>query len=123
MNLGKFAVQAIKEWNPLSPEAYERRDRHKAYRKARKKQKRGEPLTEQDRQILNQTQEVDMLQGKKTYLGIATVAIGLVLGWLGVGEADAQGLTAQIVGSLDQILTVGGLAIAAYGRAKAKPAA
>jgi hypothetical protein len=47
----------------------------------------------------------------------------LVLGWFGVGDAEATDLTAKIVGSLDQILTVGGLLLAAYGRAKAKPAA
>lgn len=123
MNLGKFAVDAIKAWDPLSPEAYARRDRNKAYRKARRKAKRGEPMSAQEYQILNETPEVTVLQGKKTYLGIAATAIGLVLGWAGVGETDSAALSAQIVAALDQILTVGGLLFAAYGRAKAKPAA
>ncbi|HEY5566553.1 MAG TPA: hypothetical protein VIM81_04830, partial [Gammaproteobacteria bacterium] len=54
MNLGKFAVQAIKEWNPLSQEGYARRDRNKAFRKARKKAKRGETLTEDEYEIFQQ---------------------------------------------------------------------
>ena len=127
MNLGKFfgsaAVSAIREWNPLSPENYARRDRNKAYRKARKKFRRGQTLTAEEVEILNTTQEVDMLEGKKTYLGIAAAVIGVVLGWFGVLEADSAALSAQIVGALDQVLTVGGLLFAAYGRAKAKPAA
>lgn len=62
MSAGKFfceaAVSAIKSWNPFGPEAYARRDRNKAYRKARRKAKRGEPLSEQESQVLNTTQEV-----------------------------------------------------------------
>lgn len=122
MNLGKFAVQAIKAWDPLSPEAYARRDRNKAYRKARRKQKRGETLTEQEAQILNQPQEGNMA-GYKTYTGIVVALLGVVLGWLGVGEAEAGTLATQIGGALDQVLTVGGLLFAAYGRAKAQPKA
>lgn len=49
-----FVVQAIKEWNPLSPEAYARRDRNKAYRKARRKKRRGETLTPEEVLILAQ---------------------------------------------------------------------
>jgi hypothetical protein len=61
MSIGKFAVDAIKAWNPLSPEAYARRDRNKAYRKARRKAKRGEPMSETETEILNTTpQEVGM---------------------------------------------------------------
>ena len=60
-----------------------------------------------------------MLQGYKTYLGIATAAVGVVLGWFGLGESEASTLAAQITGALDQVLTVAGLALAAYGRAKA----
>ena len=73
--------------------------------------------------LLPITQEDETMQGYKTYLGIATAALGFVLGLLGISDADASTLSAQIVGALDQILTVGGLAFAAYGRAKAKPAA
>lgn len=54
MNLGKFAAQAIKEWNPLGPEAYARRDRNKAYRKARRKTRRGETLTTEEQAIMAQ---------------------------------------------------------------------
>lgn len=64
-----------------------------------------------------------MLQGKKTYLGIAAAVVGVILGWLGVGGEEGSTLATQIVGALDQILTVGGLLFAAYGRAKAKPSA
>lgn len=79
MNLGKFAgsaaVAAIKEWNPLSPEGYERRDRNRAYRKARRKAKRGETLTEDQYEILRTTKETSMIpQGKATYTGAALAA-------------------------------------------------
>lgn len=63
-----------------------------------------------------------MLQGKKTYLGLLAAAVGVLLGWAGVGGDEAATLSQQIVGALDQVLTVGGLLFAAYGRAKAKPA-
>ena len=64
-----------------------------------------------------------MLEGKKTYLGIAAAALGIILGWLGIGQTDSAELSAQIVGAVDNVLTVGGLLLAAYGRAKAKPTA
>lgn len=67
--------------------------------------------------------ETGMLTGYKTYLGIATAAVGFVLGWLGLGETEASSIAAQIMGALDQVLQVGGLVLAAYGRAKAKPTA
>ena len=117
MNAGKFSAQFMMEWLDPANRAI-RKNRRKAARKARK----GEPLTEQETEVLK-TPEVTVLQGKKTYLGIAATAIGLVLGWVGVGETDSAALSAQIVAALDQILTVGGLLLAAYGRAKAKPAA
>lgn len=127
MNAGKFvgsaAVAAIKEWNPFGPEAYERRDRNKAYRKARRKFKRGETLTAEEIATLKQTVEVTTMNGFKTYTGIAVAALGFVLGLLGVGDTESAELSAKIVGALDQVLTVGGLLFAAYGRAKAKPAA
>lgn len=67
------------------------------------------------------TEETSMFNGMKTYIGIATAAIGVVLGWLGVGQAESTELAGQIVSALDQVLTVAGLALAAYGRAKAQP--
>lgn len=54
MGLGGIAVDAIKAWNPLSPEAYARRDRNKAYRKARRKKRRGETLTTEEQALMAQ---------------------------------------------------------------------
>jgi len=77
--------------------------------------------------------EESMFSGKKTYIGIATAAIGIVLGWFGLGECDptvvdvvcqnADQLSARITASINEVITIGGLLLAAYGRAKAKPAA
>lgn len=67
--------------------------------------------------------ETAMLNGYKTYLGIITAAVGFVLGLFGIGDSESSALSAQLVGALDQILTVGGLLFAAYGRAKATPSA
>lgn len=82
----------------------------KAWRRSRRRKKRLRELGVEDQPMLN---------GYKTYLGIATAAVGVVLGWFGVGESEAATLSAQIVGAIDQVLTVAGLALAAYGRAKA----
>lgn len=64
MNAAKFvgeaAVAAVLRWNPFGPEAYERRDRNKAYRKARRKVRRGEALTEDEYEILNTAREGSM---------------------------------------------------------------
>jgi hypothetical protein len=112
---GAFTFGFLKAW-------VTNRKAGKARRKARRKFKRGETLTADEVAILKQTEEVTM-NGFKTYTGIAVAALGLVLGLLGIGDTEASTLAAQIVGALDQILTAGGLAFAAYGRAKAKPAA
>lgn len=63
------------------------------------------------------------MKGFKTYTGIAVAALGFVLGLLGLGDAESAALSAQIVSALNEILAVGGLAFAAYGRAKAQPKA
>ena len=70
-----------------------------------------------------------MLKGKKTYLGILTIVVGLVLGWFGIGECDpsvvdavcqnADQITTKITGAIDELLEIGGVLLAAYGRAKA----
>ena len=60
MNLGKFVgsatVSAIKEWNPFDPEAITHRAQNKAFRKtrrsAKRKSRKGEPLTPEEEQIL-----------------------------------------------------------------------
>ena len=95
--------------------------------KALRRKRKGKELTPEQGQLLAKyngqlPEEIEVMQGFKTYTGIAVAAIGMVLGWLGVGETDSAALSAQIVGALDQVLTVGGLLFAAYGRAKAKPA-
>lgn len=93
---------------PLSKEARERR---KAKRAARKS---GQAVPVEGEGI--------SMQGYKTYTGILVALIGVGLGWFGVGESEAGTLAAQIGGVIDQVLTIGGLLFAAYGRAKAKPA-
>ncbi len=67
MSIAKFAVRAIKEWNPLSPESYARRDRNKTYRKARRKKRRGEILTPEEEMIMaEQTVKVILPDGTET---------------------------------------------------------
>ena len=60
MNVAKFAVRAIKEWNPFGAEAITRRDENKAFRQARRKAKRGEVLTEQEYELLQLHKEKPM---------------------------------------------------------------
>ena len=45
MNLGKFAVQAIREWAPFAPENIAHRKTNKAVRKILRKMSKGKPLT------------------------------------------------------------------------------
>lgn len=128
MSLGKFAVDAIKAWNPLSPEAYARRDRNKAYRQARRRAKRGEPLTEQDTEILNTTQEVAMLpQNTLRKGGIAVTALGpvltIVLKMFGVNECSADEAAMGCVGAAEiagTLLTVVGAVVYWIGRNRAE---
>jgi hypothetical protein len=125
---GRFALW----WIDHRPFSKEKRARRKAKRQVKRKRRKGETLTAEEESILSKQEDSSMLQGKKTYLGIAAVAIGLILSWLGIGECSpadlaaavcesADAITAKIVSSLDQVLQVGGLLLAAYGRAKAKP--
>jgi hypothetical protein len=90
----------------------------KAMRMARKAMKE-RPAEEMSGEFLQPEEETEMLKGYKTYIGIATAFVGVALGWLGIGEADASSLAASIVGAVDQLITVAGLALAAYGRSKA----
>lgn len=106
-------VTAIKIWTLVKPVR-----RIRAFRNKRRA-KKGLPLIEVDYQ-----EDLDMLEGKKTYIGIATTLVGLLLGWLGIGGAeDAQSLVDAVVQSIDTVLQAGGLLIATYGRWKAKPSA
>lgn len=125
MNVAKFAVRAIKEWNPLGPEAYERRDRNKAYRQARRKAKRGETLTTDEYELLQL--RVDMIpQNTLRKGGIAVTAIGpilsLVLKMFGVDECTPDELTMGCVGAAEiagALVTAGGAVMYWIGRDRA----
>lgn len=99
-------------------------NRNRKANKARRRKRKGKELTpEQERLIVELGEvEVSSMQGLKTYTGILVALIGVVLGWMGLGDAESAELSAKIVASLDQVITIGGLLFAAYGRAKAKPA-
>lgn len=64
MSAGKFVGEgitaAVLKLNPFGPEGYARRDRNKAYRKARRKVRRGETLTELEYEILQSHKETTM---------------------------------------------------------------
>lgn len=64
-----------------------------------------------------------MLDGKKTYLGIAVTIIGLLMGWFGIGEpGDAEALVdagANVWSAGVQLL---GLILAFIGRMRVKKA-
>lgn len=128
MSLGKFAVDAIKAWDPLSPEAYARRDRNKAYRKARRKAKRGDTLSEDEYEILNTTKEVAMLpQNTLRKGGIAVTALGPVLTiglkMFGVSECTVDEAAMGCVGAAEiagTLLTVGGAVLYWIGRNRAE---
>jgi hypothetical protein len=119
VSAGKFVGGAITEavlrLNPFGKEGYERRAKNKAYRKARRKQKRGKELTADEVAILS-TKETAMLNGKLTYSAIGIMAIIYVGQLIGVEVAEEQ--AASIVS------VIAGL-IGAYGRWRAttKPAA
>lgn len=89
----------IKAWRLIRPGR-----RIKNWRNKRRAKKGKPPLKEKG-----------MLEGKKTYLGIAVFAVATLLGWLGIGgEAEATDLVtsgAQLIGTL----------IAVYGRWAARP--
>lgn len=110
---GAAAFGFLKAWNS-----------NRKANKARRRKRKGKELTpEQERLIVELGEvEVSSMQGLKTYTGILVALIGVVLGWMGLGDAESAELSAKIVASLDQVITIGGLLFAAYGRAKAKPA-
>lgn len=105
------------------PKAVARRAR-KAARKAQRPHQPDEAAGE----FFTDDQEVNMLKGKKTYLGLAAVLVGLVLGAIGFGECDPnvvaecvsqQAMTDRLVAFLNEALEIGGLMFATYGRAQA----
>jgi uncharacterized protein YjeT (DUF2065 family) len=127
VNVGKIAVSAIKEWNPFSPEAYERRDKNKAYRKARRKAKKGEVLTEDEYEILSTNQETEMFpQNTLRKGGIAVTVLGPLLSMLlksvGVGDCSAEALETGCVGAAEiagTLISVAGAAIYWWGQNRA----
>ena len=115
MNVGSIIVQIIREWAPFSAD---KRAARKAKRTARRAKRDRQP-DEAAGEFFQPEEDKAMLTGYKTYLGIATAGVGFVLGLFGIGDSEASTLAAQIIGALDQVLTVFGLALATYGRAKA----
>lgn len=63
-----------------------------------------------------------MLNGKKTYIGIAVAAVGLLLGWLGIGgQEEASELVNAGAETWVHVIEFAGLLVATYGRWAAKP--
>lgn len=111
MNLGAIAVQAIKEWNPFGPEAYARRDRNKAFRKVRRKARRGETLTEDEYELL-QTEEVRSMtdqvvmqlpDGSKVVRSEPMIKARTSTKLLGVGSAVLATTAAAVIPNWDVI--------------------
>lgn len=121
--VGEAVVAAVLKLNPFGPEGYARRDRNKAYRKARRKQKRGEPLTADELKTLDTTQEVDMNVGaeigKSLVRHFGSGAAGAIVG-TGVASADDANIFIQVaVGLLIFAATQGWSIIRKTSRAKA----
>lgn len=91
-------------------------------RKARRQERRGERPADGAEEF-QRDEDRTMLQGYKTYIGIATAVVGVVLSWTGLNEAESAALSAQIVDALDKVLTIAGLVFATYGRTQANKAA
>jgi len=119
---GEIIGRGVLAWIDKRPFSEEARARRKAKRAARKAKRNG-PLPDDPGESFDTNEPGGSMNGYKTYSGIVVALIGVVLGWLGVADSDAGTLASQIGGALDQVLTIGGLVLAAYGRAKAKPSA
>jgi hypothetical protein len=96
--IGETMVSAARSWNPFGPEAYERRDRNKAYRKARKKAKRGETLTEDEFELLQTYKErpmaIDLGTRTTTNMGVSGLVVWGVMKLIStyVPDAPTEGL-------------------------------
>jgi hypothetical protein len=66
--LGEAAVSAVLNLNPFGPEGYARRDRNKAFRKARRKARKGEQLTNDEELIMAQQTSTVTLPSGETIL-------------------------------------------------------
>lgn len=65
----------------------------------------------------------ELMQGKKTYTGLAIALIGTLNqngGW-GLDQATVEIMATKLVDNFDVILQLGGLVLATYGRSVAKP--
>lgn len=115
----ELAARIALWWMDRRPFSEGARARRKAKRAARKAQRQRQPDEASGEFLSNSNEEGGIvLQGKKTYIGIATAVLGFLLARLGLGD-ESSGLSAELVGAADELLTVVGLALAAYGRAKA----
>lgn len=104
MNVAKFAVRAIREWNPLGPAAYERRDRNKAYRKARRKKRRGEILTLEEETIMaEQTVKVILPDGTETTRMEPTIKARTSTKVAGVNVAALLGAAGLMIPYYDEL--------------------
>ena len=62
-----------------------------------------------------------MLDGKKTYIGIATAALPVVAGFFGYniavgGVEELGGLLGSLLNNIESVITSAGLLLAWYGR-------
>lgn len=62
------AVHAIKEWNPFGPQEILKREYNKKFRKARKKLRKGEPLSEEE-EIMMEKEVVKLTLADGTPVG------------------------------------------------------
>ena len=128
MSAGKFvgeaAVAAIRKWAPFSPESYAIRDRNKAYRKARRKAKRGETLTEQEDELLQSDDKGDDMDVQAFLVQALMAAIrhGLTATGL-VGVVGSEQSMAQIAGVVALVVGGGWSLLRKWTAAKAQPAA
>lgn len=60
-----------------------------------------------------------MLQGYKTLIGILIALLGQVLGMLGIDLGDVGQLTETVTMTVDNLITLAGLAMTLYGRVQA----
>lgn len=121
--------RAVRLWMEIKPV---KRIRHKLRSMRNKRRARlGKPLLKVD--FSDDKEFPIMLRGSLTYSGVLVALVGVVLGWLGVGEclpADAASgvcvassdLASRLVAAVDEIVTIVGIVIAARGRARIKQA-
>ena len=125
--IGEAAVGAALSWNPFGPEAYARRDRNKAYRKARRKAKRGEILTPEEQAIMAENTVKMIIDGQeieraeptlklRTSTKVGGVNVVAILGAAGLMFPFWQDINSAIVAACESgnapAAVLGGMAIA-----------